>query len=1219
MWEAILLPTLQYLVEVHCLGAPSSAQCNDYVALLETNQILASRAQGWIPPLGMMVRSALNCYMETGAHPSECGTLCIDMDLAVPPPFILPLQIGETIIPALVDICSMRYILCNGMVPICVVAFLVLTCPSEGIRLVSRISRNGLRGNITFEQKDSNEAVVLNVNIEDTDALTDKDYSIGLYENPVDYSVRDYCRNAGKLLVDLTKFMSEPGKLKSKEIRISPALEPDINIIGLNGTIWGRSIHVRSKNAVGCGSIHGEALDGSDVQTKTVRARFIHPLGGSVWFRTVEFSSGHSFSLIYANLYDVTRVGSTTQHQWTLHATEARFASEDASEENCQNLPEIFDPTDNLEHCNSAEPSSCPVGMLDLAHGLLSIGSADDAAIPKQYVNTQLVVPSLNSQVLYLIVKDAEFHENFYACAKLKPSSVRSATASFSANGVSGQLKFLQESPFEPTHLQTSLNGLSKLASGFHIHEYPVPPLLDKDAKVCSETGGHYNPFVVDQSRSPPPAYGTHDEYELGDLSGKHGILRDQESVEGFVWDTMLPLWGPFSIIGRSVVIHKEVANERWVCSTLLDSRRLTRAVVRFMYPLVGTVEFKQAADDPEAETTVFIDSLVYSDTTASDTSDHGWRIHVKPPATFQDSINWQKRCMSPEGQFNPFGIDKESPSYSLCSALHPEYCVLGDLVSRMGTLKIAGSQEKRSETRVFFTDTFLPLAGRRRITDRSIVIYGDDHMNRGERLACTKILRAFRNKAVASKWSTNDFLKKIVGGSVEFTQESPYDPTVVRVSLGGLDRLARDYSIHETSVELENEFPCLTTGPSWNPFKVSGVKLEGETTIDEREVGDLSGKHGGLNGLSTLRTSFNDSSLSLFGSTSLLGRSVVVYQPNEKMWSCASIVFGYDPSEAEHRSAIASFHHPGGFVRGYIRFRQVRYKNGYESETYIEVNLQHNGDDPNKESRGHNWAVFNARVGADASVKYQPARCSAAGNRWSPVFVSTYDREAYDRDCGRNLPLRCEAGDMSGKLGPISIGGRDGHFVLSDTHYPLCEVALGRDNGMTAKSLVIFDEDGSSLRYACANIEPDDDIVRTVVVQKTSRFSFAEFMKEVRAILGAPPWMVVLNMGESKDSHSGDCVQLLIHFLGPFAQRLSQDMAHLQAGGSLPSPTMSIPGLPIHPKRSLSFKPCSQALTRVPENDDFFDQSNVGNSGKPGLFDAALVIGLVMFSRVLA
>lgn len=76
----------------------------------------------------------------------------------------------------------------------------------------------------------------------------------------------------------------------------------------------------------------------------------------------------------------------------------------------------------------------------------------------------------------------------------------------------------------------------------------------------------------------------------MGDLSGKFGTLDNQTHYKHEYNDTMLPLFGPRSIIGRSVVIHKRDKNRRWACSTIergyspAEAREL-RAIASFHHP----------------------------------------------------------------------------------------------------------------------------------------------------------------------------------------------------------------------------------------------------------------------------------------------------------------------------------------------------------------------------------------------------------------------------------------------------------------------------------------------------------------------------------------------------------------------------------------------------------------------------------------------------------
>ena len=92
------------------------------------------------------------------------------------------------------------------------------------------------------------------------------------------------------------------------------------------------------------------------------------------------------------------------------------------------------------------------------------------------------------------------------------------------------------------------------------------------------------------------------------------------------------------------------------------------------------------------------------------------------------------------------------------------------------------------------------------------------------------------------------------------------------------------------------------------------------------------------------------------------------------------------------------------------------------------------------------------------------------------------FQEDLYRQECGPDLPLRCYVGDLSARLGPIDIGLERRIFV--DSNFPLegTVSALG-------KSIVIKDKNFGSLRFACANIEPDYDIVKYANIRRPPRF----------------------------------------------------------------------------------------------------------------------------------
>lgn len=53
-----------------------------------------------------------------------------------------------------------------------------------------------------------------------------------------------------------------------------------------------------------------------------------------------------------------------------------------------------------------------------------------------------------------------------------------------------------------------------------------------------------------------------------------------------------------------------------------------------------------------------------------------------------------------------------------------------------------------------------------------------------------------------------------------------------------------------------------------------------------------------------------------------------------------------------------------------------------------------------------------------------------------------------------------------------------------------------------------------------------------------------SQFLQEVRAVMGVPPWMVTVDARKTRDLHSGACLQILLHFTGPQANRLELDFS---------------------------------------------------------------------------
>lgn len=234
----------------------------------------------------------------------------------------------------------------------------------------------------------------------------------------------------------------------------------------------------------------------------------------------------------------------------------------------------------------------------------------------------------------------------------------------------------------------------------------------------------------------------------------------------------------------------------------------------------------------------------------------------------------------------------------------------------------------------------------------------------------------------------------------------------------------------------------------------------------------------------------------------------------------------------------MPAFDDPRHAVTGYIRFRQYEYKDGSLSPTWLEVDLKYPGLTDRNVTHGHDWSVFVNQVGEDAFNNVPTVRCIASGYRWNPYLIAS-DNPLYKKDCHPSNQLRCEMGDLTGKHGHLTIGGRKS--VLSDVNLP-----LAGNYSIMKRSIVIFDK--NRLKLACANINADVHLVTSVAVKRHPSFSVDRFLDHMRSSLATTPWLVVGEVDSVRSILDGECVQITIHFYGelPCDQSPSRNLLHL-------------------------------------------------------------------------
>ncbi|KAI8381403.1 superoxide dismutase [Radiomyces spectabilis] len=136
---------------------------------------------------------------------------------------------------------------------------------------------------------------------------------------------------------------------------------------------------------------------------------------------------------------------------------------------------------------------------------------------------------------------------------------------------VTGVVTFTQESEGAPTLVEAEVNGLTEGPHGFHVHEF------GDNTNGCTSAGPHFNPFS--KTHGAPEDENRH----VGDLGNINANADGKATLK--VTDNQISLIGPYSVIGRTVVVHAAVddlgkgghelslttgnAGDRWACGVI--------------------------------------------------------------------------------------------------------------------------------------------------------------------------------------------------------------------------------------------------------------------------------------------------------------------------------------------------------------------------------------------------------------------------------------------------------------------------------------------------------------------------------------------------------------------------------------------------------------------------------------------------------------------------
>nr|XP_020476681.1 uncharacterized protein LOC109972288 [Monopterus albus] len=736
---------------------------------------------------------------------------------------------------------------------------------------------------------------------------------------------------------------------------------------------------------------------------------------------------------------------------------------------------------------STAESCAVLLGSLN-ASSLTSLGTVK-VGTPLQPQKSRLDLDSLSINNSFLLF----FTGSSYKCAQMYNLPEKQVAAVVNMRGIKGYFSFHQASPFDVTELRVNLTNLQSKVGPYHVHFFPVPSVKPPPSSLCSNdnVGGHWNPFGINTTVPTYPKVpgSTHDMYEIGDLSAKHMSLGGQTKVDMVFKDFNLPLYGQNSIVGRSVVIH-QTDGTRYACASISYPGTVIVARATFQSPVVGNIWFTQLENSPLSDVSIFMD-LSYGNLTMTPTRNHKWHVHSYPISSERDDD--EKSCSTTEGHWNPFNISTEDSSYALhCSPSSPLSCEVGDLSSKHSTINL-GTKVGGVEAKNFFTDvtSWLPGSG---IIGRSVVIHQPE--KGAPRIACANVTVVRVPKASLSIWFGTD----MSSGQVRFSQAVPQGPTTINVSLMNLNSLAGGYHVHLLSIKNGSVDPCSNANilGHFNPlaWNISNSPPPGTGTVDQYEIGDISGKFGTLNGLNQSEAVYMDPDMPLTGPYSIMGRSLVIHYTNGSRMKCANILADRD-IDGQWIIAKAVFN---STVSGTIRLQQQVFPDGSSSDLTLDVTLQ---SPIRLNATVASLLITNGRIGVNG-------QCSNVGDTYNP-----FNMTSMSSSCSLDNPLSCVVGEISVRQGPVSL--TEGQIFTDSI------MQLFGDNTVVHRSVLL--KSGDSI-IACADILPESPSAGQTFPSVTS-FSRYDFRRRVADVLQMEVARITILPGSPLSAADGRCQQV--------------------------------------------------------------------------------------------
>lgn len=600
----------------------------------------------------------------------------------------------------------------------------------------------------------------------------------------------------------------------------------------------------------------------------------------------------------------------------------------------CSNLGEVYNPYkvgDSIDANQRLTVDSFKVGNLSAKHGQLAvIDSEYDDHYMGEFIDlsVQLYGPYTIAGRSILIQKN---NGDYWVCATLNyiDEAVSLAVATF-YYPVVGTISFeqLSNSPHSETGVLVEVynpNSPKRGSSDGHnwmVHLKPAMADFYNWSQRCQSSGEVYDPVLssiglnneVYARQCQASLMNEPLRCRLGDTGLKSGLrlalpTSHADRERHYYTDLFLPISGPNSIIGKSVVIYDEHAptqrGNRLACSNIKIVHPIKASVKSWNSgPSIpsavrGSITFEQ--ESATKQTKIKIDLSGFNGNVENYAIHNVWTMDDREFPCSNDSLY---------DIYDPYNNENSSrlpPSAHYGALATADSVKVGDMSRKHGTFEGLQSAQKT------FTDTNAPLFAPRSIVGRSIVLRAAVN---DFRWVCGNIELDY-DKSISREIigvASYDETRSKISGFVRFHQlefkDGSLSDTFIHVDLrmqsDGVHELRTSENhnwnifvnqVGEDAYIAADDVRCIASGFKWNPYLAQDNLDTYPSFCNPSEqlgcaMGDLGMRHGSLTLGPNNRRTLSDSNLPLTGNFSIMGRSLIIFDnkhPNVKL-ACANI-----------------------------------------------------------------------------------------------------------------------------------------------------------------------------------------------------------------------------------------------------------------------------------------------------------------------------------------